>query len=67
MDEDEKREQSAAARVGVDYAIKLSYVAVDKSDLPNKRDIIYSLVCFGCMFDEIYATEPDSIVKNTTA
>lgn len=63
MDEDEKREQSAAARVGVDYAIKLSYVAVDKSDLPNKRDIIYSLVCFGCMFDEIYATEPDSIVK----
>ena len=32
MDEDEKREQSAAARVGVDYAIKLSYVAVDKSD-----------------------------------
>ena len=42
MDEDEKREQSAAARVGVDYAIKLSYVAVDKSDLPNKRDRIYT-------------------------
>lgn len=63
MDENDKKEQSPAARVGVDYAIKLSYAAIDRSDLPNKRDLLYSLVCFGCMFDDAYASDPDPIVK----
>lgn len=63
MDEEEKKEQSAVERVGIDFALKLSFAAVDKSSAGNKRDILYSLVCFGCMFDEKYATEPDPIVR----
>ena len=59
----EKKEQSAAARIGMDYAVKLSYTAVDKSDLVNKRDVLYSLLCFGCMFDDSFATDPDPILR----
>lgn len=59
----EQNEQSAVERVGIDYTLKLSFTAVDASDLENKRDVLYSLVCFGCMFDEKYAADPDPIVK----
>lgn len=59
----EQKEQSAAARIGMDYAVKLSYTAVDKSDLVNKRDVLYSLLCFGCMFDDSFATDPDPILR----
>ncbi len=60
---EEIRESSAVERVGIDYALKLSFTATDKSDAGNKRDILYSLVCFGCMFDEKYAADPDPIVR----
>lgn len=63
MDEDHKNETSASARTGIDYAVKLSYTAVDKSDRPDKRDLLYSLVCFGCMFDDKFASDPDPIVR----
>lgn len=56
-------EQSASARLGIDYGIKLSYAAVDKSDAENKRDILYSLLCFGCMFDDAFAADPDPVLK----
>ncbi|MCI8458555.1 MAG: hypothetical protein HFE46_02670 [Clostridia bacterium] len=59
----DKQPNSASARVGIDYAIKLSYTAVDKSDRADKRDLIYSLLCFGCMFDEAFAAQPDPVVK----
>ena len=63
MDEKEKKEQSHAERAGIDYAIKLSYGAVDKSERKDKRDLIYSLLCFGYMFDKSFVTTPDPIVK----
>lgn len=63
MSNNEQNNRSAAARVGIDYAVKLSYAAVDDSDLTNKRDLIYSLACFGCMFDDSFATDPDPIVR----
>lgn len=63
MCERERKEQSAAQKVGVDYAVKLSYAAADASDLANKRDVVYSLLCFGCMFDDAFATDPDPIVR----
>lgn len=59
---DENKEK-ASARVGIDYGIKLSYTIVDKSDAENKRDLLYSLLCFGCMFDDDFAAEPDPVVK----
>ena len=63
MDENGKKEQTPAERTGIDYTIKLSYGAIDKSDRKDKRDLIYSLLCFGCMFDASFATSPDPIVK----
>ncbi len=54
-------------RAGVDYCLLCSYAAVDKSDLPNKRDVLYSLVCFGCMFDMRFAQSPDPIVTKYKA
>lgn len=63
MDEDMQNTQSAAVRTGIDYTVKLSYAAVDNSDLADKRGLIYSLVCFGCMFDDSYAKNPDPIVR----
>lgn len=59
----EQKQASPTHTLGIDYAIKLSYTAVDKSELSNKRDVIYSLACYGCMFDDIYATDPDPILK----
>ena len=62
MDEEEKTQLSAADRIGVTYGIKLSYAAVEKSTAENKRDILYSLTCFGCMFDDSFAKDPDPVV-----
>ena len=59
----ENENASPAVRVGIDYALKLSFAAIDRADCNNKRDLLYSLVCFGCMFDTVYATEPDPIVR----
>lgn len=59
----ENENTSPAARVGIDYALKLSFSAIDRSDCAFKRDALYSLVCFGCMFDSSYATEPDPIIR----
>ena len=61
--QENKTSPDSVQRLGIDYAIKLSYAAIDKSNLPNKRDLLYSLMCFGCMFDERFATDPDPIVK----
>lgn len=38
---------------GLDYLTLLSYGRVDKSELPyeKKRDILYSMYCFRCVFD----------------
>ena len=60
---DEKKEPDSVRRLGIDYAIKLSYNAIDKSNLADKRGLLYSLVCFGCLFCESFATDPDPIVK----
>lgn len=59
---DEKKEQKAVVTAGIDYAIKLSYSAVNASDRTDKRDILYSLACFGCTFDDCFATDPDPIL-----
>ncbi|MCI8413631.1 MAG: hypothetical protein HFE47_06025 [Clostridia bacterium] len=59
----QKKEERAVSRTGIDYAIQLAYTAVDKSERDDKRDLLYSLVCFGCMFDDCYAADPDPIVK----
>lgn len=59
----DRKEQSAASKLGIDYGIKLSYAVVDESDAKNKRDLLYSLLCFGCMFDDEFAADPDPILK----
>ena len=59
---EEKKEQSAVVTAGIDYAIKLSYSAVNLSDREDKRDLLYSLACFGCSFDDCFATDPDPIL-----
>ena len=59
---EEKKEQSAVVASGIDYAIKLSYSAVNASDRNDKRDLLYSLACFGCSFDDCFATDPDPIL-----
>ncbi len=60
---EENESLSPAKKTGIDYAVKLAYTAADKSDIKNKRDVIYSLVCFGCMFDDSFAADPDPIVR----
>ena len=39
---------------GLDYCIKLTYSATDKSDLDyqQKRNLLYSAYCFRCIFDD---------------
>ena len=59
---EEKKEQNAVVTSGIDYAIKLSYSAVNASDRADKRDLLYSLACFGCSFDDCFATDPDPIL-----
>lgn len=63
MDEETEKETRASARVGIDYAVALGMTAIDKSDCENKRDLVYSLLCFGCMFDDRFAAEPSPVVK----
>ena len=69
MKNEEKTPQGpdTVEQAGVDYTLAASFAAVDKSALENKRDILYSLVCFGCMFDMRFAREPDAIVKKYDA
>ncbi|MDE7394662.1 MAG: hypothetical protein K2M95_00895 [Clostridiales bacterium] len=54
-------------KAGVDFALAASYAAVDKSALENKRDVLYSLVCFGCMFDMRFASDPDPLLDKYAA
>ena len=61
--EERTQEPDTVESAGVDYTLAASYAAVDKSALSNKRDLLYSLVCFGCMFDPRFAREPDPILK----
>lgn len=60
-------EADEVEKAGVDYTLLCSYAAVDKSTEPNKRDLLYSLVCFGCMFDPRFARDPDPIVTKHKA
>lgn len=52
---------------GLDYCVKLTYSATDKSDLSvqEKRNILYSAYCFRCIFDnDELKRASNALIKN---
>lgn len=49
---------------GIDYAALIAYSAIDSSALTRekKRDMLYSVLCFRCLFDNRMAVNPDPIL-----
>ncbi len=51
--------------VGIDYCVKLSYSAIDQSDLTfdEKRSLLFSVYCFRCLFDSAEMNYVNTLLK----